>query len=69
MDGIESLVSRPVIIGGAVGGALIAILGPMALRKIGVKNPQLLSTVGRLGYALSWISVGLFIVAGFLSNY
>ena len=69
MDGFESLISRPVIIAGAIAGALIATLGPMALKKAGVQSARVFSTVTRLGYALSWISVGLFIAAGFLSNY
>ena len=69
MDGFESLISRPVIIAGAIAGALIATLGPIILKRAGVQSSRVLSTVTRLGYALSWISVGLFIAAGFLSNY
>jgi hypothetical protein len=69
MDGFESLISRPVIIAGAIAGALIATLGPMALKKAGVQSARVLSTVVRVGYALSWISVGLFVAAGFLSDY
>ena len=69
MDGLEFLASRPIIISGAIAGALIATLGPILLKRMGVHSPRVLSTVTRLGYALSWISVGLFIAAGFLSNY
>ena len=69
MDGFESLISRPVIIAGAIAGALIATLGPMALKKAGVQSARVLSTVVRVGDALSWISVGLFVAAGFLSDY
>ena len=69
MDGVESLVSRPIIIAGAIAGALIATLGPVALKKAGVQSVRVLSTVVRLGHAVSWVSVGLFIAAGFLSNY
>ena len=69
MDGFESLISRPVIIAGAIAGALIATLGPMALKKAGVQSARVLSTVVRVGYAVSWISVGLFVAAGFLSDY
>ena len=69
MDGLEALVSRPVIITGAIAGALIATLGPFILRGVGVQSGRVLSTVARLGHAVSWISVGLFIAAGFLSNY
>ena len=55
MDGLQLIASRPVVISGAVLGALISMLGPMALKKC--------------GYAISWMSVGLFIAAGFLSSY
>ena len=69
MDGLEFLASRPVVISGAIAGAFIAILGPIILKRAGVQSSRALSTVTHLGYALSWISVGLFIAAGFLSNY
>ena len=66
---IKDLSKSPVIISGAIAGALIATLGPFLLRRVGVQSRRVLSTVARLGHALSWISVGLFIAAGFLSNY
>ena len=69
MDGLEALVSRPIIISGAIAGALIATLGPFALRRAGVQSRLVLSTVARLGHVVSWVSVGLFIAAGFLYNY
>jgi hypothetical protein len=69
MDGLEALASRPVIITGAIAGALIATLGPFILRRVGIQSRRVLSTVARFGHALSWISVGLFIAAGFLSKY
>ena len=69
MDGLEALASRPVIITGAIAGALIATLGPFILRRVGIQSRRVLSTVARFGHVLSWISVGLFIAAGFLSNY
>jgi hypothetical protein len=69
VDGLEFLASRPVIISGAIAGALIATLGPIILKKAGVQSRRVLSTIVRSGHALSWISVGLFIAAGFLSNY
>ncbi|HAA36457.1 MAG TPA: hypothetical protein DCE12_06525 [Gammaproteobacteria bacterium] len=69
MDGLEALASRPVIITGAIAGALIATLGPFILRRVGIQSRRVLSTVARFGHVLSWISVGLFIAAGFLSKY
>ncbi|MCH1521519.1 MAG: hypothetical protein L7T80_01675 [Arenicellales bacterium] len=69
MDGFESLVGRPIIIAGAIAGALIAALGPVVLKKTGVQSARVLSIVVRLGHTISWVSVGLFIAAGFLSNY
>ena len=69
MDGLEAFASRPVIISGAIAGALIATLGPFILRRVGIQSRRVLSTVARFGHVLSWISVGLFIAAGFLSKY
>ena len=69
MDGLDFLASRAVIISGAIAGALIATLGPIILKWAGVQSSRVLSMGTRRGYALSWISVGLFIAAGFLSNY
>ena len=69
MDGFELLVGRPIIIAGAIAGALIATLGPVALKKAGVQSVRVLSPVVRLGHAVSGGSVGLFIAAGFRSNY
>ena len=69
MDGVESLVSRPIILAGAIAGAMIATLGPVVLKMTGVQSARVLSIVVRLGHTISWVSVGLFIAAGFLSNY
>lgn len=64
----ELLLYRPAIVSLAVSGALIASLGPYLLKKFGFPSPGLARVITRLGYALSWASVGFFIAAGFIGN-
>lgn len=65
MDILTLLLQRPVIITLALTGAAIATLGNVTLRKstkVGHKTARLIT---RVGYGISWISVALFIAAGF----
>jgi hypothetical protein len=62
------LLYRPAIVSLAVSGALIASLGPYFLKKVGFSSPRLARLITRIGYALSWVSVGFFIAAGFIGN-
>ena len=62
------LTQRPVIIALAIGGALIATAGSIVLHSRRDAPPAWARHVMRAGYALTWASVGLFIVAGFLSS-
>ena len=64
----EFLLYRPAIVSLAVSGALIASLGPYVLKKFGFSSPRLARLITRIGYALSWVSVGFFIAAGFVGN-
>ena len=48
--------------------ALIASLGPYILKKSGSHSDRIRVLVIRSGYAVSWISVALFITAGFFSD-
>lgn len=69
MGVFEILLNRPVMISCAIAGALIASLGPYILKKSGSHNDRTRVLVVRLGYAVSWISVALFITAGFVSDH
>lgn len=65
---IGMLTQRPVIITLAIGGALIATAGSIILHSRRDNPPTWARQVMRIGYAITWASVGLFIVAGFLSS-
>ena len=69
MGVLEILLNRPVMISCAIAGALIASLGPYILKKSGSHSDQTRVLVVRLGYAVSWTSVALFIAAGFFSDH
>ena len=69
MGFFEILLNRPVMISCAIAGALIASLGPYILKKSGSHSDRTRVLVVRLGYAVSWISVALFIAAGFFSDH
>ena len=69
MGVFEILLNRPVMISCAIAGALIASLGPYILKKSGSHSDRTRVLVVRLGYAVSWISVALFISAGFVSDH
>ena len=69
MDPLVFLLSRPVIIAGAVLGALIASLGPILLRKFGIGGKSTGKVVARIGYGVSWLSVALCIASGFFYNF
>lgn len=49
----------------AIGGALIATIGSLMLRKGSRVNPRLARFVLRFGYGLAWASVAIFIAMGF----
>ena len=66
MEFLAPLLQRDVIIGCAVGGGLLAVIGNFLLRKNASINPALARFILRLGYAISWLSVALFIAVGFL---
>ena len=69
MGVLEILLNRPVMISCAIAGALIASLGPYILKKSGSHSDLIRVLVIRSGYAVSWISVALFITAGFFSDH
>jgi hypothetical protein len=68
MGEFEFLLNRPVIITCAIAGAAVATMGPYMLRKCGLHSGRAHVVVVRAGHIISWLSVALFIVAGFLSD-
>lgn len=68
MEFFAPLLRRDVIIGLAVGGGLLALFGSFLLRKKASVDPNLARVVLRSGYAISWLSVALFIAVGFLGD-
>ena len=65
MELLNNLLQRNVVIGLAVCGGLVALLGNVLLRKSASIGPRTARFVLQAGYALSWLSVALFIVLGF----
>ena len=68
MELLDLLLQRNVIIALAIGGGLIAVVGNYLLRKESSVDPKTGRFVLRAGYAVSWISVALFIAVGFFGN-
>lgn len=68
MEFLTLLLQRNVIIGLAIGGGVVAMIGSFLLRKKPSIDPRVARFVLRSGYAISWSSVALFIVAGFLGG-
>ena len=65
MELLSHLLQRNVVIGLAVSGGLLALFGNILLRRKAPVGPRTARFVLRAGYALSWLSVALFIVLGF----
>lgn len=68
MEFLEPLLQRPVIVGLAIAGAVVATIGSVLLRKGSTADPKVGKFVLRTGYGIAWVSVGLFIVAGFIAK-
>lgn len=66
MEFLAPLLQRNVIIALAIFGGLLALLGNWLLRRKAPLSPKAARFVLRSGYAVSWLSVALFIVAGFM---
>ncbi len=65
MEFLTPLLQREVIIGLAIVGAIIATGGGVLVKKPETLDPGLSRLIMRVGYAVSWGSVVLFILAGF----
>ena len=62
---LDTLTRRDVVIGLAIAGAGLATLG--SIRRTGAPPNRMRSAIVYLGYALTGVSILLFIVAGFRS--
>jgi hypothetical protein len=69
MDILDAVLERSTIIALAVVGAIIATLGSYLLRDKSTVDRRTARLVLRIGYGIAWLSVALFIVAGFWSGY
>jgi len=69
MQSFGFLLEREAIIAFAIGGAAIATIGSFLQRENSTTNLQTARFVTRTGYAISWVSVAIFIAAGFLSGW
>lgn len=62
---LDVVLQRSVVVALAITGALLATLGSALLRKGSQINPRIGRFVLRLGYAVAWASVAIFVVMGF----
>lgn len=69
MEFLAPLLQRNVIVALAIFGGLLALLGSWLVRGKSSVNPKAARLVLRSGYAVSWLSVALFVVAGFLGRW
>ena len=67
MDLLQFLTDRPLIITLAIAGGVMATVGSVLGQREAV-SPKLARIMLWSGYAVSFVSVGLFIIAGFLKD-
>lgn len=68
MEFLQPFIQRPVIVGLAIAGAVVSTIGSILLRRGSTVDPKLGRLVLHVGYGIAWLSVGLFIVAGFIAK-
>lgn len=69
MNALGHLLQREVFIALAIGGAIVATIGSYLVHRKTGANPATGRFILRLGYAISFASVVLFIAAGFASGW
>ena len=69
MEQLSFLLEREVIIGLGIFGALIATVGNFLFRAKSSFPKKYARSVVLCGYGLTWVSIGLFIIAGFATAY
>ena len=67
MELVDEVLDRRVIIALAVLGAVLATLGSYLMREGSGVDPSRARFILRIGYAIAWLSVAIFIIAGFRS--
>lgn len=65
MDMLDAALQRWVVIAFAILGGAIATLGGLLSRKSSDFDPRWAKMITRFGYAVSWVSVGIFVAIGF----
>lgn len=69
MELLDEILDRRIIIALAIVGAAVATLGSYLMRERSKVSPQTARLILRIGYAIAWLSVAIFIFAGFRSAY
>ena len=67
MELLDAIFNRRIIIALAIAGAIIATLGSYLMRAGSKVRPERARMILRIGYGIAWLSVAIFIVAGFRS--
>ena len=68
MDFLAPLLQRNIIIALAVIGAVIATAGSIPVKKESRIEPKVARFIMKSGYVITWLSIALFITAGFFGN-
>lgn len=68
MDVLVALTQRPVIVGLAIAGAMLVMASGLIAGKDATRPDRRATALSKTGYAVTFISIVLFIVAGFLSG-
>lgn len=68
MDLLDLVLQRPVVIALAIAGAAVATVGSVLLRQGSRVDPKTARLVLRVGYGITWASIAIFIIAGFLGK-
>jgi hypothetical protein len=68
MELLDLVLQRPVVIALAIAGAAVATVGSVLLRQGSRVDPKTARLILRVGYGITWISIAIFIAAGFLGK-
>ena len=68
MSGLDFFLQRELIILLALSGAVIATIGSYLVNRKGIVSTKINRLILHFGYTLTFVSIGLFIVAGFVGE-
>jgi hypothetical protein len=68
MANLGFLLDRSTIAALAITGAVLALIASLLLRRATATRAGAARLLLRSGYAITWVSIALFIIAGFVSN-